>query len=75
MTNYLDYTITWKYICDEMHKRYGISPRSKEKFSMKEIKTYIDKIWNDFALEKDIEYIRLRRDREEAKNDDNKTIS
>lgn len=65
---YLDYTITWKYICDEMYKRFAVSPYSEEKLTMQEIEAYIDKIWKDYCLEKELEYVKMRRNREEVEN-------
>lgn len=63
---YLDYTITWKHICDEMYKRFGISSESTEKFTMVELEAYINKIWNDYAFDKDMEYAKLRRERDQS---------
>ncbi len=47
-----DYSITWKYIVEQMDKNFGIPFDSTELFSMREIEAYIEKIWNDFFYEK-----------------------
>lgn len=47
-----DYSITWKYIVEQMDKNFGIPFDSTELFSMGEIEAYIEKIWNDFFYEK-----------------------
>ena len=47
-----DYSITWKYIVEQMDKKFGIPFNSKELFAMGEIEAYIKKIWNDFFNEK-----------------------
>ncbi len=44
-----DSCITWKYICDEMDNRFGIDPKSDEKFSFGEIERYLEAIWEDYV--------------------------
>ena len=61
---YLDYRISWKYICEEMGKRFGITPFSDELCSMSELEAYMEKIWDDFCKVKDIEYMKLREEKE-----------
>ena len=60
---YLDYRITWKYICEQMGEKFGITPFSEELCSMGELKAYVDKIWSDFVDNKNIEYSKLREER------------
>ena len=43
-----DYCITWGYIVRKMSELFNIGPNSDEKYSMKEIETRIDRIWNEF---------------------------
>lgn len=57
---YLDYRITWKYICEQMSEKFGITPFSEELCSMREIEAYIDTIWKEFTESKGIEYRKLR---------------
>ena len=45
----VDYSITWGHIVKRMEQRFGISPRSEEKFSMHEIDVYVEKIWDEWA--------------------------
>ena len=56
------YLITWKYIVDMMNTRYGIAPDSTEPFTMREIETYVDNVWEDFYLEQVRSEIRRREE-------------
>ena len=52
MYEIVDYSITWKYIVEQMDEKFGIPFDSTELFSMEKIAAYIEKIWNDFFDEK-----------------------
>lgn len=48
MSEAIDYSITWKYICEQMDDVYGIPPGSEESFSMNELQAYVDEIWQQY---------------------------
>lgn len=47
----MDYCITWGYICSKMEQRFGIKTDSSQKFSMGEIRKYLNCIWDEYYKE------------------------
>ncbi len=45
-----DYSITWRYIVDEMESRYGINPNDEENYAFGEIISLLNEIWKDYFL-------------------------
>lgn len=45
----MDFLITWKYIVEEMQRKFGFSPTNEEKLSYGEFERYMGAIWSDFV--------------------------
>lgn len=43
----MDYSVTWSDVVSRMEEYYGIGPRSSERYNIKEIRSYINKILDD----------------------------
>ena len=58
MADKINYSISWKYICDELSRVYGIQPDSDELFSMDELQLYIDETYQYWVMKQNrVDYI------------------
>lgn len=55
-----DYSISWNYIVSRMETRFGISPSNNKDYSLYDLKSRIDLIWDEYFEHLKKKYERCR---------------